>query len=294
MRGRFGTPALVLLLLSAAFPIAALADLADDVIARIAANVAKVKAADPQAVPMAFWDFDGTIVKGDVSEGLDEGGRPAFKGLMQRTIEEGFSPVYAKDGGWPAYQKDYVRLLELGHWLAWPFNAQVFEGVPSAKLEEFCRREHAAVYSKWYFAFSTKVFKALTKAGVENYVISASPEVFVRGAAEQLGIPRDHIRGIRVAETGGRMTTQSVFPMPYSEGKIQILREFVGACPHGVAIAAFGNSYYNDAPFMRYVVTQPELPGGAMGTAVMINGMKMRPGYADYFIKTDETEVVGK
>jgi len=32
-------------------------------------NVAKIKAADPTAVPMAFWDFDGTIIKGDLSKG---------------------------------------------------------------------------------------------------------------------------------------------------------------------------------------------------------------------------------
>jgi len=40
---------------------------ADGVISRVLDNVAKLKAADPQAVPMAFWDFDGTIIRGDVS-----------------------------------------------------------------------------------------------------------------------------------------------------------------------------------------------------------------------------------
>ena len=44
----------------------------DAVVTEVLANVAKLKAAQPNAVPMAFWDFDGTIIKGDISEGLFE------------------------------------------------------------------------------------------------------------------------------------------------------------------------------------------------------------------------------
>ena len=66
---------------------------ADGIVERVRANVAKIRAADPQAVPMAFWDFDGTIIKGDISEGLCEDGRVLFKGLVERTIEEGLNTV---------------------------------------------------------------------------------------------------------------------------------------------------------------------------------------------------------
>ena len=77
---------------------------AEDIVARVRENVAKIRAADPQAVPMAFWDFDGTIIKGDISEGLCENGRTLFKGLVERTIEEGLNTVYPPDGGWAQYQ----------------------------------------------------------------------------------------------------------------------------------------------------------------------------------------------
>lgn len=56
--------AVVFCLLSVVLPVRA--DNADDVIARVLENVAKVKAADSEAVPMAFWDFDGTIDEKDV------------------------------------------------------------------------------------------------------------------------------------------------------------------------------------------------------------------------------------
>ena len=51
----------------------------DGIIARVSENVAKIKATCPDAVPMAFWDFDGTIIKGDISIGLEEGERVLFK-----------------------------------------------------------------------------------------------------------------------------------------------------------------------------------------------------------------------
>ena len=45
---------------------------ADRIVQQVLENVKKIKAADPMAVPMAFWDFDGTIIKGEGSEGLVE------------------------------------------------------------------------------------------------------------------------------------------------------------------------------------------------------------------------------
>ena len=284
--------AFALCLLSLALPAAA--DNADDVIALVRANVAKLKAADREAVPMAFWDFDGTIIRGDVSEGLEEDGRVLFKGLVQRTIEEGLSTVYPKDGGWERYRRDYSRLCEIGLWFGWPYNGQIYEGLEASRLDAFCRAEFDAVYRKWYFRFSVRVLKALEAAGVENYVVSASPECYVRNAAATLGLPRERFRGIRIAESGGRMTTQVVYPLSYGEGKVENVRDLVLLRPHGVAVAGFGNSYHTDGPFLRYIATQPSLPGGIRALSVMINGGAPCAGYTEHFKTIDESEVVGK
>ena len=83
---------------------------ADGIIARILENAAKIKAVRPQAVPMAFWDFDGTIIKGDISEGCDVvDGKVVmlYKGLIQKTIEAGLNSVYPPKGGWEQdWEKD--------------------------------------------------------------------------------------------------------------------------------------------------------------------------------------------
>jgi len=267
---------------------------ADGVIRRVLDNVAKLKAADPQAVPMAFWDFDGTIIRGDISDGLREDGQEKFSGLAQRTIEAGFSSVYDSKTGWPQFRdRDYPRLNQLGRWIAWPFIAQMLHGARADALAAFCAAECEKVYRKWYFASSVRILRALEKAGVENYVISASPEVFVRSAAASLGLPPERFRGIRVEIAGGYLTPRVIQPVPEGEGKVENLRELVLARPHGVAVAAFGNSYSTDGAFLRYVATQPSLPGGAKGTALMINGNKTVSGYTEHFICVRQQDVAG-
>jgi len=264
---------------------------ADRIVRQVLDNVARIRAADPAAVPMAFWDFDGTILKGDISEGLVEDGKTRFKGLIQRTIESGLCSVYPKDGGWETYRRDYARLNEIGRWLSWPYNAQLYIGREAAELDAFCAAECAAVYRKWYFASSVRMMKALESAGVENYVVSASPEIFVRNAAASLALPQSRMRAIRVEVVGGRMTPQIVYPVPMGEGKVENVRDLVLARPHGVAVAGFGNSYSTDGAFLRYIATQ-SLPGGAKGTAVMINGNRQLAGYSEHFVRVEQSDVV--
>lgn len=269
----------------------------DAVVTEVLANVAKLKAAQPNAVPMAFWDFDGTIIKGDISEGLFENekertGKQLYKGLIEETILAGLSTVYKGPGGWKQYEEvDYPRMNEIGRWLAWPYNAQIYGGVPSADLDAFCSQKVAEVYRKWYFASSVAIWKALEKAGIENYVVSASPEIFVRNTVESLGVTRGRTRAIRVEIDGGRMTTKVVHPVPFGEGKVENVRQLVLSRENGVAIAGFGNSYSTDGYFLRYIVTQ-HLPGGAKGFALMINGGKEKPGFEGLFKLVEQDETV--
>ena len=267
----------------------------DGIVARILDNAAKVKAADPKAVPMAFWDFDGTIIKGDITGGWDDDWNILYKGLVHRTIEAGLNSVYSgQEGIRQFFDADYPRLRRgIGKWLAWPYLAQMYFGQSEAALDAFCREECERVYRKWYFSSSVKMMRALEKAGVENYIISASPEMFVRSAAKSLCLPAERFRGIRVHAACGRFTTQILYPLPDGEGKVENLRDIVLACPHGVAVAAFGNSYSTDGAFLRYVATQPSLPGGAKGTAVMINGRNPEAGYAEHFLKVSQDETMG-
>lgn len=191
---------------------------------------------------------------------------------------------YDPQTGWTKFwTEDYPRLNQFGRWISWPFLAQVLAGNETAKLDDFCHAEYEKTYRHWYFAASYRMLRTLEEAGVENYIISASPELYVRNADRTLGLPTSRFRGIRTKIVGGRVTTDVITPLLAGEGKVEAVREFVLSRPHGVAIAAFGNSYSTDGAFLRYVATQPSLPGGAKGTAVMINGHKTVPGYSEHF-----------
>jgi len=217
-----------------------------------------------------------------------------FKGLVQRTIEAGYSSVYDPKTGWTQFKdKDYPRLSAMGRWIAWPFLAQQHHGMKVAELEAFCMSEGRKVFRKWYFSSSVRILQTLEKAGVENYIVSASPDIYVRAMAPTLALPAERFRGIRVEESGGYLTPRVVHPVPAGEGKVENVRELVLARPHGVAVAAFGNSYSTDGAFLRYVATQPSLPGGAKGTAMMVNGNKTVPGYTEHFICVNQLDVVG-
>jgi len=80
----------------------------------------------------------------------------------------------------------------------------------------------------------------LAEAGIERYVISASTEWLVEGAANWLGfpVPADHIFGIRVRIDAGEVLTigdPPAYPVTFREGKAEIVTQWIGGRPVLVA-----------------------------------------------------------
>ena len=265
----------------------------DRVVDEVLANVAKLKAVDPDVKPMAFWDFDGTIIKGDVSVGLVENGVERHQGLIHAAIMAGYSPFFKGEEGCRQFDRDYARLNEIGRFIAWPFIGQVFAGVKVADFNRFCAQRARDIYSKWYFASSVAILKRLEAAGVENHIISGSPNLFVKNLGESLGLTPDRMHGCALAIDGGILSTRIEYPVTTGEGKIEVLRRLVNSRPHAVAVAGFGDSYKTDGAFLRYIVRQT-LPGGAKGFALMINGTNKTPEYEDLFVCVNQAEVTGR
>ena len=265
---------------------------ADAIVSKILSCVAKVKAADPNAIPMAFWDFDGTIIKGDITTGwIDE--KEAYSGLFRACVEAGFSGILHTSADVDSFLYDtYPKMKALSRYIAWPALGQIFAGADEAALEAFCRRHTESTLRPWVFSSSETILRALEKAGVENYIISGSPDIFVKGACECAGVPRSRAVGLRQRISGGRLSMQLEYPLSMNEGKIETIREIVNAKSHAYAVAAFGNSYWTDGPFMRYVATHP-LPGGASGVSIMINGGATPVEYKGLFELVVQSDTVG-
>ena len=266
---------------------------ADRVVEEILAAVAKLKAVDPEVKPMAFWDFDGTVIRGDISTGLQENGVMRHQGMIHAGILAGFSSVYQGEAGCRQFDRDYARLNEIGRFIAWPLIGQMFAGVKVSDFNAFCARRVRDVYSKWYFASSVAIMKRLEAAGVENHVISGSPTLFVANAAESLGLEPERMHGLSLAVDGGILSTRIEYPVTTGEGKVELLRRLVNARPHAVAVAGFGDSYKTDGAFLRYIVRQV-LPGGAKGFALMINGTHKTPEYEGLFTCVNQSAVTGR
>ena len=282
-----------LVVVGLAFAASAVEEHVDRVVDEILSNVAKLKAVDPTVVPMAFWDFDGTIIRGDISVGLREDGVERHQGMIHAGIMAGFSPFYKGEEGCAQFDRDYKRLGEIGRFIAWPFIGQSFSGARVSDFNAFCARRVRDVYSKWYFVSSLAILRRLEAAGVENHIISGSPDLFVKAAAESIGLMPERMHGNALAIDGGILTTRIEYPVTTGEGKVEVLRRLVNARKNAVAVAGFGDSYKTDGAFLRYIVRQT-LPGGAKGFALMINASGTEPGYEGLFTCVRQAEIVGK
>ena len=153
------------------------------IIAEVRDSVAKLRSVDPDAVPMAFWDFDGTIIKGDSGLDYEEGGKVCYRGLIPETIRAGVCPAYKGEDGVRRWKAEWSRMKEHGSWLSQGFDVQMYHGVEARVLDEFCERNlRENRMFDWFFTSSLAIWKALGELGVENYVVSANVEALENAA----------------------------------------------------------------------------------------------------------------
>jgi len=108
--------------------------------------------------------------------------------------------------------------------------------------------------------------RELERDGIESHVISASADLFVKGAAESIGIPAAHIHGIEAKARDGKLTEEIVYPITWSTGKLERLKQIVAQTENEsrkkvYVLAGFGDSYHTDGPFLKFIATQ-SLPAG--------------------------------
>jgi phosphoserine phosphatase len=240
----------------------------EDILVEFRETRAAILARHPRARLLVFWDLDGTILCGDCSEGLQSGGRTVYPGLVQVGIELGLSASYAGPHAHLRCMSDYAWLKgRIGSWLAYPFLAQVFAGAGEEVLLGMARDHFQGVLRRFYYPGARRILDEFAGHGVEQHVLSASAEVFVRGASDSLGIPAHRLHGIRLRSPGGRVSRELVYPVTYAEGKVARLRQIVRAAQSETldrpvfVVGGFGDSLDNDGPYLAHVA-RGELPSG--------------------------------
>lgn len=246
---------------------------------------------------ITFWDFDGTILKGDCSEGLEEHGKPIYKGLVQVCIEKGYSAYY-KNNEFKKFQDTYIHLDNTkGHRVSYAYLPTIFAGAHRDEILNIATMYFTQTLARYYFTSSIAILQKLKENNILIYVISASPEFFVKGASATIGIPQSHMYGIEVVTKNGVLTSIVTKPIPYAEGKTHTLKLIIEKLQnkynthHVYALAAFGNSYSTDGHFLHYIASQT-LPAGKP-VSVMINGGHPPIQYANLFTCVHQDAIIG-
>ena len=255
--------------------------------------------ARPSPAFLAFWDFDGTILKGDCSEGLQAEGKGVYPGLAQLAIERGLSSLYPPAGGFDRFWTDYTNMdARIGSWLAYPFIPQMLRGAKADDVLQLSRQHFAGTLSNYLMASSVHLIHALQKGGVEVHVVSASADLFVKGAADSLGLPEGHIHGIELRAREGRVTEEIVYPVTWNIGKLEKIRAVVAQMEREVAgrrvfiLAGFGDSYTTDGPFLKFIATQ-SLPAGKP-IAVFYDSKKEPDEYRGLFYQARHSRTISE
>ncbi len=163
---------------------------------------------------------------------------------------------------------DYTNMdAHAGHWLAYPFIPQMLRGADADEVLRLSQSHFANTMSNYLMDSSVKIIHTLQRGGVEPHIISASADLFVKGASGSVGIPADHIHGIEVRTRNGRLTEELIYPVTWNLGKLERLKKIVEEAEHRpgkpkvFVLAGFGDSYNTDGPFLKFIATQ-HLPAG--------------------------------
>ena len=243
--------------------------------------------ADNKCLFLAFWDFDGTILKGDCSEGLTENGKEVYKGLVKIGILKGLAKDYKDQAGVIALQKKYRELEAKNIREAYVYLPQIFAGSEDQVIRNFAREYFKDTLQKYYFPSSIRILEQLKKEGVKSYIISASADFFVDGNYETLLVEKNVINGIDMKIENGKITPIVIPPVTYAEGKIEKIKQILdqlkkdNSAKHIFIMAGFGNSYHTDGPFLKYISEQKLLVGEPI--SVMVNGGKSPAEYKGKF-----------
>lgn len=225
---------------------------------------------------LAFWDFDGTILKGDCSEGLIENDKQIFLGLVELGIRNGFCSEFRGDEGVLAFWKKYRDMEEVDKREAYLFLPRIFHGTKESQIRELAKKHFQTTLQRYYFPDSIYIFEKLREANIESHIVSASANFFVKGIEDTLPINPDRIYGIETEIENGVVTKKEIHPVTYAEGKREKIKQVVQSilsekqAEQVVLLAGFGNSFHTDGPFLKYIVEQNLEVGKPI--AVMING----------------------
>jgi phosphoserine phosphatase len=185
----------------------------------------------------AFWDLDGTIISGDVTDGCQ---KPKYTGLMDRVIAKGLHPKYRDSSQIEQFWAD--MRLHVPHAQAVARSFMDLDEATEAALRSFVRMELPS-YLPYVFNMSLDLMHFMLEQKVVPVIISASPHYFVEELDVILPVEKKNLFGMKPWAKGIEATQ--------AEGKLAIVKRILAQGGSGVFAA--GNSWASDGPMIRAI-----------------------------------------
>jgi phosphatidylglycerophosphatase C len=225
---------------------------ADQIIARIEEETRKHGGGASPAKGVVAFDGDGTLWDGDVGEDFfhavvahDDFREPARAQMEREAAEHGLTGGgTAKELASRLYQ-DYLagrypeeRVCELMTWVCAGWTLEEVDAFAAGVIARggLEARLHKEV---------RKVFQWAERAGLDVFLVSASPWAIIDHAARFLGLHPTHVVAAMPRYEDGRMLAEVHRPIPYAGGKVSHLRSRIG--PARPLYAAFGDNAFDIA-----------------------------------------------
>jgi phosphatidylglycerophosphatase C len=220
---------------------------------RIVERIMEAARAEPGGV--VATDGDGTLWSGDVGDDLffamlDAGNveSVAAEAFIREANAHGIdvtgSPVELVRRLHVAFEAGTFpeeRFFEL---MAWSFAGWTRGRMSEFALDVVTRNDVAARLHPELQV----ILSAVRAAGIEIFLVSASPRAIVNAAASVAGIPLDHVVAADALWNGDTMLADVDRPIPYAAGKVRALEKRIGTRP---LYAAFGDSAFDLAMLAR-------------------------------------------
>jgi phosphoserine phosphatase len=136
-------------------------------------------------------------------------------------------------------------------------------GYTRNQLLTIAQKAYLAVYRHYVYSQMQTMIDVLHENKAIIHLVSAGPEILIKGCADTLGVPVERIHGQRFHVKNGKILPEIDEPHTYGIGKVWCIQNVVKPSPTA-KLLVFGNSYSNDGFMLRYALRRG-------GVAVIIN-----------------------
>lgn len=210
----------------------------------------------------AFFDFDGTIIDGDISDG--KYGKNGFQGLSELCINKGVIPELKGDLGYVEYKEIREQEAKTTNNYPYMYAPNIFKGISNkekSNIVSYIKEPIKNIIENNIFYFIKDTLDFCEKNNIAIYIVSASPHIFVQELGQFLNTPRENCFGIDVNNINDFIN--------HAEGKAKRVK-YICQKRNLIPILSIGNTWLSDGDMLMHVTKSG-------GVGILVNDNSSAP-----------------